>query len=110
MPPHVPTRSTAPHLQLRHLLARAKPIPQVSLMGLIRYQREGTEKQAVHLHQGQERGCRACWEWRHLFAQQCPSMGWQGRMSPGQAPANSPPVGLMVRAQPGSGCAHSLGQ
>lgn len=110
MSPHVPTHSTAPHLQLCHLLAGAKPIPQVLLMGLIGYQREGTKKQAVHLHRGQERGCRACQEWRHPFAQQRPSMGWQGRMSPGQAPANSHPVGLVVRAQSGSGCAHSLGQ
>ena len=52
-----PTRGTAPHLQLHHLLTGAKPIPQVSLMGLIGYQRKGTKEEAVHLHRGQERGC-----------------------------------------------------
>lgn len=98
------------HLQLHHLLTGIKPIPQVSLMGLIRYQRKGTKKQAVHLHQGWKQGCWACQEQRHQFAQQCPSMGWQGRMSPGQLPTDSHSVGLVVRAVWVGTCAHVLGQ
>lgn len=105
-----PTPSTTPHLQLRHLLARAKPIPQLLLMGLIRYQRKGTEKQAVHLHQGRERSCRTRQEHRYPFAQPWPSMGWQHRASPIWVSTDPHPGGLVVMAQSGLGRGHSLGQ
>lgn len=55
-----PMHGTAPHLQMCHLLTGTKTIPQVSLPGLFGYQRKGTEKQAIDLHQGWEQGCRAC--------------------------------------------------
>lgn len=60
-----PACSTAPHLQLCHLLAGAKPIPQVSLMGLIGHQRKGIKKLAVHLHRDESRTAR-CAKWSRV--------------------------------------------
>lgn len=79
--PHPLACSTAPHLQLCHPLAGAKPIPQVLLMGLIRYERKGIKKLLVHLQRGKSRTARYAKSGApalHLLAQQ--ALAWGGKV------------------------------